>query len=41
MKSLRRFPYLVFFIDHEERVEIVRVLHAHRDIAAELGDFRA
>ena len=36
--QIKRFPYLVFYVDHEDRIEIWRVLHAKRDIPAWLGD---
>lgn len=29
---LRGFPYLVFYIEHEQYVEIARVLHGNMDI---------
>lgn len=29
---LRRFPYLIFYLDHGSQIEIWRVLHAARDI---------
>ena len=36
--SLRRFPYLVFYLTaHDDRVDIWRVLHARRDIPASLA----
>lgn len=31
-RLMRRFPYLVFYIEREDCVDIWRVLHAHRDI---------
>jgi toxin ParE1/3/4 len=31
-----RFPYLIFYVDHASHVEIWRVVHAQRDIPAEL-----
>jgi toxin ParE1/3/4 len=31
-RLVRRFPYLVFYIEYEDRIEIWRVLHAQRDI---------
>jgi len=31
-RLLRRFPYLVFYIEREDHVDIWRVLHAQRDI---------
>lgn len=35
--SLRRFPYLVFYIADDERIDIWRVLHSRRDIPAHLA----
>ena len=34
---LKRFPYIVFYEDHGDTIEILRVLHAHRDIGGLLG----
>ncbi len=34
---MQRYPYVVFYIDHEEAVEIVRVLHGQRDIPSSLA----
>lgn len=36
-RPLKRFPYLVFFIERAERIEIVRMLHGSRDIPATLA----
>lgn len=33
-RLLRRFPYLVFYVDREGHVDVWRVLHAQRDIPA-------
>ena len=35
---LKRLPYLVFFVEFDERVEIVRVLHGARDIPGSLAE---
>lgn len=35
--SLRKFPYLVFYMPHDDCVDIWRVLHARRDIPAFLA----
>ena len=36
--SLRRFPYLVFYLaDQDDRIGVWRVLHARRDIPASLA----
>lgn len=32
-RRLRRFPYLVFYIERDDCIEIWRVLHAQRDIS--------
>jgi len=29
---LTRYPYLVFYIEHTDHVDVWRVLHSHRDI---------
>jgi toxin ParE1/3/4 len=29
---LKRYPYLVFFFERSDHVDVVRVIHAHRDI---------
>lgn len=34
----RHFPYLVFYIERPDRIEIWRVLHAQRDIPAYFGE---
>lgn len=31
---MRRFPYLVFYIEREAQVDVWRILHAQRDIPA-------
>ena len=33
-RPLKRYPYLVFYIEHEEHIDVWRVLHAQRDIPA-------
>jgi len=30
--SLHTFPYIIFYIDREKHIDVVRVLHSHRDI---------
>jgi toxin ParE1/3/4 len=30
--SLNRFPYLVFYVEHEDQIDLWRLLHAERDI---------
>ncbi|MBS0339943.1 MAG: type II toxin-antitoxin system RelE/ParE family toxin [Proteobacteria bacterium] len=32
--ALTRYPYLVFFVERDDQVDVWRVLHARRDIAA-------
>ena len=36
--QLRRFPYLFFYVEYDESVEVVRLLHNRRDIATALHD---
>jgi toxin ParE1/3/4 len=33
-RMLKRYPYLVFYIEHDDHIDVWRVLHAHRDIPA-------
>lgn len=37
-RPVARFPYLVFYKEHEDQIEVWRVLHAQRDIPASLGE---
>jgi toxin ParE1/3/4 len=37
-RSLGRFPYLVFYVEHDEHIDVWRVLDARRDIPAWLAD---
>jgi toxin ParE1/3/4 len=34
--QIKRFPYLIFYIELEARIDVLRVLHASRDIPASL-----
>ena len=34
----KRYPYLVFYVEHADRIEVWRVLHARRDIPQWLQD---
>lgn len=34
---LTRYPYLVFYRELEDRIEVLRVLHGHRDVASLLS----
>ena len=33
-RMLKRYPYLVFYVETDDRIDVWRVLHAHRDIPA-------
>ena len=33
---LDRFPYLIFYIERDDHLDVLRLLHQSRDIAAEL-----
>jgi toxin ParE1/3/4 len=35
-RGVKRYPYLVFYIEHDDRIDIWRVLHAQRDIPARM-----
>jgi toxin ParE1/3/4 len=35
---LTRFPYLVFYVEHDTEIDVWRVLHTSRDIPATLAD---
>ena len=34
--SLGRFPYLVFYIEHDDHLDLIRVVHMSRDVPATL-----
>lgn len=36
--QLRGFPYLVFYVERTDEIEVWRVLHAERDLMTELAD---
>jgi toxin ParE1/3/4 len=36
--SLGRFPYLVFYVEHPEQVEIWRILHGQSDVGAQFDE---
>jgi toxin ParE1/3/4 len=36
-RLLRRFPFLIFYMEEHDHVDVWRVLHAQRDIPAELA----
>ena len=33
---VQRFPYLIFYVEQTDHLDVLRVLHAHRDIPASL-----
>lgn len=37
-RQVPRFPYVVFYLELENSLSIVRILHERRDIAAELDE---
>lgn len=37
-RKLRRFPYLVFYVEREDHIDVWRILHAQRDVPASLAD---
>ena len=36
--SLTRYPYLVFYVEHPDHIDVWRVLHGQRDIPAGMHD---
>jgi len=34
---LNRFPHLIFYVERDDHLDVLRLLHQSRDIAAELG----
>lgn len=36
--QLERFPYLVFYVERDDHIDVWRVLHGHRDIPAGMRD---
>jgi len=36
-QKMGRFPYLVFYVESEEYIDILRVLHEHRDMPSQLN----
>ncbi len=36
--QLERFPYLVFYVERDDHIDVWRVLHGHRDIPAWMRD---
>jgi toxin ParE1/3/4 len=37
-RMLKRYPYLVFYVEQDDHIDVWRVLHAHRDIPAWLRE---
>jgi len=35
---LTRYPYLVFYVEHADHIDVWRVLHGQRDIPAWMGE---
>jgi len=35
-QTVRRFPYLIFYVEQTDHLDVLRVLHAHRDIPTSL-----
>jgi toxin ParE1/3/4 len=36
-QKLGRFPYLIFYVEREDYIDVWRVLHEHRDIPSHLN----
>jgi toxin ParE1/3/4 len=37
-RRLRRYPYLVFYVEREDHIDVWRVLHAQRNIPARMQE---
>ncbi len=37
-RPVERFPYLIFYLEHEDHIDVLRILHARRDIPTSLQD---
>lgn len=37
-RPLKRYPFLVFYLERDDHIDVWRVLHAHRDIASWLQE---
>jgi toxin ParE1/3/4 len=35
-RPVEQFPYLIFYFERTDHIDVVRILHAHRDIPASL-----
>ena len=35
---LKRYPYLVFFVEHDDHIDVWRILHGARDIPAWMSE---
>ena len=33
-RGLKRFPYLVFYVEHDDYIDVWHLLHAHSDVPA-------
>ena len=36
-RKLKRFPFLIFYLEYSDRIDVWRILHAQRDVPASLG----
>ena len=36
--ALKRYPYLVFYVEHPDHIDIWRILHGERDISSWMRD---
>lgn len=37
-RAVSRFPHIVFYVEHDDHIDVWRVLHGERDIAGHLRD---
>jgi toxin ParE1/3/4 len=36
-QKMGKFPFLIFYVEHEEYIDMLRVLHEHRDMPSKLN----
>ncbi|QDT63689.1 type II toxin-antitoxin system RelE/ParE family toxin [Calycomorphotria hydatis] len=36
--TIRRYPYVLYYLQHDDEITIIRILHAARDVSSIIGD---
>ncbi|HVL99574.1 MAG TPA: type II toxin-antitoxin system RelE/ParE family toxin [Egibacteraceae bacterium] len=37
-RPVEQFPYLIFYLEHDDHIDVLRILHARRDMPTSLQD---